>query len=226
MLDTRLSIETPEGTEIAVQPAGPVVRSLAYSTDLAIRLAIQLALAIPLAVAGTLGLGILSICVFILEWFYPVFFELLAHGMTPGKRVLGIQVIHEDGTPVSASSSVIRNLLRFADFFPFVYTGGLVSMIVSRNFKRLGDLAAGTIVIYRPERTEAPVLPEARFRPPPIPLTLEERGAIVRFAERSTELSPARSEELARILSPLVDRPDREAVLELYRIAGGLLGTR
>ena len=118
------------------------------------------------AFIGGIGIAFLLILFFALEWFYPVVFELTPSGATPGKRVFGLRVVMDNGLPVTAAASLTRNLLRVADFLPFGYGFAIVSMLLRRDCKRLGDIAAGTIVVHEPrpvpriELTEvAPVVP-------------------------------------------------------------------
>src|SRR5208282_5922974 len=94
------------------------------------------------------GMGLLLIILFLLEWFYPVAFEVLARGQTPGKKLMDLRVLRADGAPVGWSRSTVRSLLAFADFLPFGFAAGLTAMLVSRRFQRLGDLAAGTVVVH------------------------------------------------------------------------------
>src|SRR5262249_32763682 len=84
---------------------------------------------------------------FLIITFYHLFFELLWNGQTPGKRMFGIRVVQANGLPLTASSAIIRNLVRLFDFFPILYGIGLVSMFATKQTQRLGDLAAHTIVI-------------------------------------------------------------------------------
>lgn len=179
--------------------AGPVVRAAALGIDTLIRGGLYLALTPLLAFSG-LGLGLVLIGMFLLEWFYPVFFELL-RGATPGKRAMGLQVVQDDGTPVAPAASVIRNLLRVVDFLPLFYGAGLASTLVDRDFRRLGDLAAGTLVVHVEPRSPRGEVPHHEPLPPPRPLALETQQAILDFAERSSRLSPQRREELAEALS-------------------------
>ena len=78
---------------------------------------------------------------------YFILFELLMHGQTPGKKAMKIRVMRDDGTPVTANEVLVRNILRLVDFLPFGYALGAVVMFPSPLSKRLGDLAAGTIVV-------------------------------------------------------------------------------
>src|SRR5690606_23960109 len=147
-------------------------RLLAWLLDLAVRSMLFMFAMIPLGMMGEAGQGFMLITVFALEWFYPVVWELAYRGQTPGKVALGLRVIRDDGTPLDLGSSVLRNLLRTADFLPMLNIAALVTMAANRQFKRLGDLAAGTVVVYdhppqerRPPRRAEPL-------PPPFPLSL------------------------------------------------------
>lgn len=204
LIDTLRVQETPEGVDIELRPAGPVVRSAALAIDTLIKGALYLALMPLLALSGV-GVGLALLGVFLLEWFYPVFFELL-RGATPGKRAMDLVVVQDDGTPVGPAASVIRNLLRVVDFLPLFYGAGLVSTLLDRDFRRLGDLAAGTLVVHvagRPKRgeiSEHPPLPLPRALP------IQVQQAILDYAERSPKLSSERRTELAEALSWLSRR--------------------
>lgn len=213
MVDTSRILETPEGVALSVRVAGPVPRVLAYGLDLALRTALYTVLAIPVAYLGELGVGLLLIVMFLLEWFYPVYFEVWRGGATPGKRVLKLHVVHQDGTAVGLSASLLRNLMRFADFLPFAYGVGLICLAMDRDFRRLGDLAAGTLVIYQdwapPEAPSAPAVPA----PPPVALRLEEQRTLLAFAARASGWSAERSAELAEVLRPLSGTGDVQTLL-------------
>ena len=99
---------------------------------------------------GGIGIAFWLILFFALEWFYPVAFELTPSGATPGKRVFGLKVVMDNGLPVTPAASLTRNLLRVADFLPFGYGFAIVSMLLRRDCKRLGDIAAATIVVHEP----------------------------------------------------------------------------
>ncbi len=220
-LDTSRDYETPEGVVLQLRIAGPVVRACAWAIDFLIRVAFYLVLSALFAYLGGMGWALILIGFFLIEWFYPALFEA-RYGATPGKRVMGLKVIHDDGTPLSWSSSLIRNLLRAADFLPFFYGFGLLSILASRDFQRLGDLAAGTLVVYREQRQERDDLSGLDPAPPTIDLSLEEQEVVLDFAERRDRLSEARLEELAGILSPLTGKRGSAAVRELLANAAWL----
>jgi uncharacterized RDD family membrane protein YckC len=220
-LDTTRSVETPEGVSLTLRVAGPTVRAMAWMVDQLIRVMMYGVFGTTLSLMGQAGNGPLMVMIFLVEWFYPVAFEVTRRGQTPGKQVMGLAVVHEDGRPVGLEASVIRNLLRFADFLPLAYLFGIASMVVSRDFKRLGDLAARTVVVYldRPQHTGA--LAEVTPRPAPVALTLEEQRALIDFSARSPTWTEARAEEVAAILRPTFADTDA-----LHAAARWLLGRR
>ncbi|OUD16161.1 RDD family protein [Thioflexithrix psekupsensis] len=225
LLDTVRHIETPEGVELELRLAGPMVRALAWIIDFLIRLGLYLGLGTVLSELGDFGVGLLLILIFVLEWFYPVFFEVYYDGATPGKKRFGIKVLCDNGLPIDWSSSMQRNLLRFVDFLPFFYGFGLMTLLLNRDFKRMGDMTAGTIVVYQNALLPAPNLPLVEPQALAFPLSLSEQRAIIAFAERApTTLSPERSEELAAIVQPLTGRSGPSGVQVLYQLANGLVG--
>jgi uncharacterized RDD family membrane protein YckC len=226
VLDTYRAVETPEGVELGLRVAGPPVRLLAWSLDAALRLGGYLALLIPLAFLDQVGLGLWLLALFLGEWFYPVLFEVKRGGATPGKRRLGLVVLHDDGTPVGWGASLIRNLVRFADFLPFGYGFGLLTMLVQRDFKRLGDLAAGTIVVHRDPKAARETLPAGRATPPPVALRLDEQRAILEFARRLPTWTAARAEELSDLVAPLTGASGREGIDRLLGWANWIVGRR
>ena len=199
-------------------------RALAFAIDLGIRGLVLGLLFFVLAFFGELGIGLGSILLFVISWWYMVLFELFNQGRSPGKQMMGLRVVQDDGRPIGWSASLIRNLLRFVDMLPFGYAFGAISCLQHPTFKRLGDLAAGTLVVYREQPVKRPELPSARALRSPFALGLAEQRAVLGFAERQGELSEARVTELATILAvPLKVHPTG-AVAELNGIARGLLG--
>ncbi|MFJ7314065.1 RDD family protein [Pseudomonas sp. NPDC098747] len=223
-LDTRHQVETPEGIDLPLRPAGLMVRAIAFAIDLGIRGLIMGVLFIVLALLGRLGMGLGSLLLFAISWWYMVLFEVLRQGRSPGKQWMGLRVVHDDGTPIGWSASLLRNLLRFVDLLPFGYFLGAISCLQHPTFKRLGDIAAGTLVVYSERPLTRPQLPVAEPRRAPVPLTLSEQRAVLGFAERQGELSPARVNELAGLLAQPLRISAPKAVAELNGIARGLLG--
>jgi len=226
MIDTRRPIQTPEGVELGLRVAGPVPRAYAWLIDFLLRAAIYTAVSFVFSLLGKLGVGIFLIFMFFLEWFYPVFFEIYKQGATPGKRSVGIKVVNDDGTEVTWQSSLIRNLLRAVDFLPFMYGFGVVTMLCNRDFKRLGDYAAGTIVVYQDKLRSAAAIPPEAPSMPPLVLTPVEQKALIQFAERVTQLTPERCNELANIVSSVTHLQDGQGVKRIIQYANWMLGRR
>jgi uncharacterized RDD family membrane protein YckC len=225
LLDTARRIATPEGIELTLRLAGPVPRALAWLIDFAIRVGVLLLLAIAVGPLGKFGQAAFLLTWFLLEWLFPAWCEVYWSGQTPGKKALGIAVLNDDGTPVRWPAALARNLLRAVDFLPFFYGFGLATMLVNRDFKRLGDLAANTLVIYRDAAPRGSAVPPAVPLAPPFPLTVAEQRAVLEFAERSTGLTAERAEELAELAQPLVGG-GLDAAGRLVRMANFLVGRR
>lgn len=219
-LDTSTEIETPEHIRFRYQLAGPARRGVAYLIDLVFRGLIVFGLGLFATVASIgVGLpeasaGMILILVFAAEWLYYVAFESLWDGRSPGKKICGLRVLNEGGVPATFADIVVRNLVRGADFLPMGYALGLVVMGVDHRFRRLGDLAAGTMVVVEEHaRLTAPL----QIRPPPTPAELAtlpaqitlragELEAIELFLRRQGTLHPEREEELAELLAPIQAR--------------------
>ena len=99
------------------------------------------------------------------NWLYPVIFELTPAAATPGKRVMGLVVLMANGLPITPAGCLIRNLLRVVDVLPVLYACGIVSLLLRNDSRRIGDLAAGTVVAYRYEVQPGGSLAEARVHP-------------------------------------------------------------
>lgn len=222
LLDTRHSLETPEGALLPLTPAGFGVRAMAQMLDILIRLAITAAIFTLLSLLGRLGTGIALILTFLLEWFYPVYFEISRQGRTPGKKWMGIRVVNDDGTPITFGPSLLRNLLRFVDFLPMLYLTGIIASLCNRQFKRLGDLAAGSIVIYEVPPAREPSFEVRGQLPVPADFSTDEQRALLAFAERSKYLSAERQSELAAILVPVIGGKD--PVIAIKQMANTMVG--
>jgi uncharacterized RDD family membrane protein YckC len=226
MLDTTRRVATPEGIELTLRLAGPVPRALAWSADFLLRAALVLLVQLLAAYFGRAGWGVVLIAAFFVEWLLPAAFEARWGGQTPGKRLFGLAVLNDDGTPVRWPGALTRNLLRAADFLPLFYGVGLIAMLMNRDFKRLGDLAAGTVVVYHSTAAEAArKIPPAAPVPPPVSLDPEEQRAVLELAERSAALTRERVEELAALPTPLVgDLQGEPAAARLLGMANYLAG--
>jgi uncharacterized RDD family membrane protein YckC len=219
--EDRISIPTPEGVELELVLAGVGSRLVSSIVDGLLKAVILLALFI---VSGVFApdesgffLALLIIAAFVVFWGYDVAFETLGSGRTPGKRAAGLRVVRLGGEPVGFLASAVRNLLRIIDMQPgFLYAVGAVTILFSQRNQRLGDLAAGTLVV----RERRAPLPFAR---PAVPdfatadryaawdvsgVTAYELVTVRRFLDRRWQLDPGArnrlSWELAERLRPKV----------------------
>lgn len=207
MIDNINTFETPEGIHLNLNLAGPVPRALAWLVDMIVQTIAMSLFAFGASFLSALGFdgisdGLLAILVFLWVNFYFIIAEA-TKGKTIGKHVMGLSVVNDDGTPLSWSTSMIRNFIRPVEFFPMMFSGALFTMLVNSQFKRLGDIAAGTLVVYKHKLSEFDNIPQAKPAPLPRPLTLEEQRAILEFAERCSTLSESRQLELASSLKYL-----------------------
>lgn len=225
MLDTHRDVITPEGVALRLPAAGPVPRALAWTIDFAIRAMVVSMAAFVLGLAGQVGMGVMSVVLFVVFWFYPVVFEALWDGRTPGKRALGLRVVAGNGAPIGWLASFARNLLRTVDMLPFGYATGLIACLSDPHSRRLGDMVADTVVVHVP-RESADTAAVAPPTAAPVPLLAHEQAAVIAFAERAPRLTPGRQVELADLAEPLVDVRGPLAVARLYGIAAWLLGRR
>ena len=164
----RFSIETPEQTDVSFTIAGIGSRFLAIAFDtliqaLAAGILIIIAIFVATRLSGNnaspmwLGAGLLIVWFTIYTGYYALF-EAIWNGQTPGKRMARIRVIEDSGRPITPSESVARNLMRIVDALPSLYGIGVVSILFSKQNKRLGDFLAGTIVIHeRPLEDVRPI---------------------------------------------------------------------
>lgn len=160
-------LDTPEHVSLSYEVADIGSRFLAALIDTLIMtlsfvlIALTVAAAFTaLMVTETIGFGdylddslvlwllvLWQVFSFLLLWGYYVFFEMILNGQSPGKRVLKLRVIRQDGYPIGLSNSVVRNIVRIVDFLPAYYLLGVIVMLLNSRARRLGDLAAGTIVV-------------------------------------------------------------------------------
>lgn len=224
-IDSTYPVETPDGVDLTLHPAGPVPRGAAWLIDFVVRTGLMIMLIFTLSFLEVIGVALVVLAWFLINWWYPVLFEVRGNGATPGKRAFNLRVINDDGTPVHWGASIVRNLLRQVDFLPLLYVTGLVSMLCNRRFQRLGDLAAGTVVVHaKGNEGKLPDLPDGEVHHPPIRLQPVEQQALLSFAERKRSLNPARAEELAELLAPVTGYSGPEGVEELMSWARWVRG--
>ena len=225
-VDTLRTIEAPEGVELALRVASPWPRALAWFLDFMLRSSIYSGVAVVLMSLGRTGMGLFAIFAFLMEWGWSVGFEVWSSGATPGKKIVGLKVVCDDGTPIGFSQSMLRSLLSWADMLPVGYGFGLASCLSNPDFKRLGDRVAGTLVVYRDPRPRIPGLPKVAPVAPPVALARDEQAALLEFASRAKDWTPARTAEIAGHLTAMTDARGDEGARAVLGIALWLEGGR
>ena len=250
--DDHVTIETPEHIQLNYELAGIGSRFLAGFVDTLIQTIAIVLIAVAVSLIGSLEgevarmpirVVIVVVASLLIVIGYFVLFEMIWDGQSPGKRMAGLRVIRTDGTPIAIGDSLIRNILRLVDMIPVYYTVGIIAIFFTKRCQRLGDLAAGTIVVKERAR-DLPTgpTPVAEARPTqfaiPAPeeilsilreglgrLTPQELSTVDRFIERSFELdAEARFRLSQQIAAPLrlhfsalqpTDLPAPEQFLEI-----------
>jgi uncharacterized RDD family membrane protein YckC len=222
-LDDVVTIQTPEGVELDLTLAGLGSRFGAALVDAILLAALLLteALAVTAALSSLdsiiLIVGVQSAVLLATLVMYFVLFEIFNAGRTPGKAAFGIRVVDGGGQQITFLPSILRNLLRLVDFLPALYLAGSISILVSGDNRRIGDLAADSLVVHDRHKRRAPLLlPDpSRFEDWDVNrVTPDDSAVIRRFLERIHELEPDRRIELAgRLASLLREKVDGGASL-------------
>jgi uncharacterized RDD family membrane protein YckC len=247
-MDRDIDVRTPESIEFTYALAGLGSRFLAWFADFMLQIGILLALFFGLVFAATklpepaktvasapgapekfveaVLIGIAIFVVFVIFFGYFILFEAFWNGQTPGKKMLGIRVVRDGGYPIDFGASLVRNLIRVAEFVLGSYALSAISATISPENKRLGDIAAGTIVV-RDARLKVPTLDVLRRTAEPVYgstayLSGDERALVRRFLDRRDELNAVQRRELAAKLAgrvrgrvpPDLQRLDDESLLE------------
>jgi uncharacterized RDD family membrane protein YckC len=155
----KLNIDTPEQIALEFSLASIGSRFLALAIDTLIQVALAMLLfgvvvfgawlaSTTIEGVGTWLLAVLILGLFLIYYGYFAVYEVAWNGQTPGKRVIGLRVIHASGRPVSVFEAILRNIVRVVDQFPGIYAIGIVAVFLSERSQRLGDLAAGTVVVH------------------------------------------------------------------------------
>lgn len=235
-IDTLQAIELAEGVEVRLRIAGPLQRGMAVGIDMGIQLALLVLFGIFLGIAGfgigfNVAVGFWLLALFVVSWWYPVLFEASKWGATPGKKMFGLRVVQTSGAPITFSQALVRNFLRVADNMPMLDLGigiplptggfGLATCLSTKRFQRLGDLAAGTVVIYdrvTPEPS-VPAPPPMDAARPAVALRPGEVRAVVAFRERAGLWSEGRRAEIADHAKELSGSTGTTGVARIMAIA-------
>jgi uncharacterized RDD family membrane protein YckC len=238
-LDCFVRVVTPENIAFEYPLAGPFQRLPAFLVDVAFRFGFLLGLVFfgsiffSFVPFGSMIVNVLSLLsFFLLSWFYGIFFETRFNGRTPGKMLFRLRAISTDGRPINASQAALRNILRLADMnvllplqvlseeAPPMYViptmlVGLVSMTLTKRLQRIGDLAAGTMVVAEPRTSRSLHLQPEDIRAYGLaelsPVNYQLSGSLAQnvglYMENRRRLNPVRRNEIAKHLAlPLIEK--------------------
>ncbi len=246
--DTRMdlgenkTVYTPEQVAITYRLAGVGTRFAAILLDSLLQgvLLLGISMLFVLLLFGSAGLGrvlrrgadpaspllisVFILALFLVFWGYFVFWETIWNGQTPGKRACGIRVMREGGFPIDFRASFIRNIVRIVDALPMFYGTGALCIFISKDSKRLGDYAAGTLVVVDAQASDRRLRAAAQTPPPPPSyqvlgdpalltlraITREQFAVVEHYLSRRAEL-PAERAQRPR-------PPDRHAAVRGDRI--------
>ncbi len=244
-MDRTLDVRTPESIAFSYELAGIGSRFLAVAIDLLLQIGLLIALvwgssliaphlsaskhvpdAVSIKFLQNAVAGLFIFIVFIIFFGYFIAFEALGNGQTPGKRALGLRVVRDGGYPIDFTAALVRNLIRVGEMMFGFYAIAAIAALVSPENKRLGDMAAGTIVV-REAKMQSPASMLREIREEPVYAATayasgEERALVKRFLERRDSLDPRRRNELAHQIAERIrprvpadmQRLDDEALLE------------
>ncbi len=222
-MDRTLEVRTPESIAFSYELAGLGTRFLAVTIDLGIQIAIAFAIAFGIAEIGShapksanvkddlatnIAIAFVVVTLFLVFFGYFIVFEALWNGQTPGKRMLGIRVVRDGGYPIDFTAALVRNLIRVGEFALGFYLVSMFAALLSHENKRVGDLAAGTIVV-RDARMEVELAALRDLANEPVYAATayvsgDERALIKRFLERRDTLLPERRAVLAASIAERV----------------------
>lgn len=211
MSNVTLDVATPERVAVELPVAGIGSRAMAYLVDVALLFAVAVTLYfgftlivrdpidVLLGASSTLRIAG-AIAVFLVIWFYWTVSEVAMNGQTLGKRMLRIRVVRSDGSPITALDSALRNLLRVVDFLPLCYPVGVISMLIDKRHRRLGDFVAGTLLV-REEKVDLAKYERAAAVETAHALSAQELETVTGFLARFDALEPAARLKLGRQLA-------------------------
>ena len=230
-LTQRITIRTPEGVEMDLVLAGMGTRILAAVIDIIIQATVFLVFVLAatswlVSLGSAVANGIVALATVLIFLGYHVVGEVWWNGQTLGKRLMGVKVVTDDGGPVGFVTSLIRTAMRLVDILPVGYGVGFVSAMASSKTQRLGDMAAGSLVVRAPTKGSVAASAELKL---PVPastawdvtaVTRDHVALLRQYAQRRDQLPPDTREKLAQKLRlqlrPLVHATTRTKSAEEF----------
>lgn len=217
-LDTMVRLVTPERIVFEYPLAGPFRRAFAYLIDFLVLIGLVVVAAVVsmlLSLGSASGMGLILVAYFGLVWGYGAFLETFLNGQTLGKRAAGLRVVSEQGVPITGAQAVLRNLVGSVDgMLPFFYMPAFCAMMLTSKFQRLGDLAAGTMVIVEERQRRSGVFrvkePDVEALLPWLPLRIAAGPDLARalsdYVKRRGRFNPELREDVTKHLAGTLRR--------------------
>jgi uncharacterized RDD family membrane protein YckC len=220
LVDEQISVQSVTGVDLTLKIAGPGTRSYAFVIDWHIRALVAAAWLLiayylfDIALTVKSAAGFLSILPALIIYFlYHPILEVALRGSTPGKRMAGVRIVSRDGSPPGTSALLIRNIFRLIDSLPAFYMLGLIACFVTANRVRVGDMAAGTLLVLDNTAAEKSLLRiealAARSQ-----LSLDALELVDQVLERWDSLENASRGQIARSLLRRLDPAADAGALE------------
>lgn len=238
-IEDRVTVPTPEGVDLDLVVAGLGSRFMSSLVDTTLQLVVLVPCLLgAVAVGGNGGPAVAAAALLLVAVAMPAAFDAFGAGRTPGRRLTGLRLVMADGSTVALVPAAVRNVVRLVDFLPALYSVGALAVLATPRHQRLGDLAAGTLVVRaatarpgrglvvpgsnRPDPVGTPELAPSTAGWDVTGVTGADESVVRAFLARRHGLDPAArtrvAGDLARRLEPVVVGPDRaggdEAFLE------------
>jgi len=203
-----LVVDSVTGVEVSLPVAGPGARAYAFTIDWHIRAILAVAWFVigmmlynggltditpPIETDG-LWFAVIALPVGAIYFLYHPALEIALHGRTPGKRMVGLRLVTRTGAAPTTGAHLIRNVFRLIDTFPLFYGLGLLVTMITRHHVRIGDLAAGTLLVYERAAAALPPLTQGSA------LDAATAEIVGELLQRWQELDGAARQRLARAL--------------------------
>lgn len=211
VFEDRFTIDTPEGVPLELTLAGLGSRFAAALIDYVFQFIILICLALVLAYGAGLSPATSALSgafwvvgFFLVFWGYDVAFEVLNSGRTPGKAMNGLRVVRESGAPVTFGTSAVRNVIRIIDLLPGTYLVGMISIQATKKNQRVGDLAAGTLVLRESRGLPPEVRISSLIETPAwdtSAIDQQELDTVASFLSRRNALAPGARGQIAAELA-------------------------
>jgi uncharacterized RDD family membrane protein YckC len=220
-IDDRITVSTPEGVDLELVVAGLGSRFMSSLVDSALQALLIIPLLILGGAGGSAGVAAASLLGFLVVFGYPTVCDALLDGRTVGRRLAGLRLVTTDGDRVGFVAAAVRNILRIVDFMPGMYAVGALAALATARSQRLGDLAAGTLVVRGAPVRTGPVVPGAGRAQTHVREEVPDQGGRLPEGSGAWDLTRLTNDDVKVLRSFLARRPELDPAARA-RVAGEL----